>query len=100
MLQQTTSSTTRTIILSHLHDNYDPTKDIGNRYQIVIWIVAERDSNSQPIPLNPAPSVKFADRQGNSVADCLYTYRPDIGATVAEVPIDLAPGGLVITHSA
>ena len=87
------------MVLSHLHDNYDPVKDIGTLYQIVVWIVAERDSNGRPIPLEPAPSVKFADKQGNSVTDCSYTYRPDIGATVAEVPVDLAPGALVITHS-
>ena len=99
MHQQTTSGTTRTIALSHLHDNYDPVKDIGDRYQIVIWIVADRDSNGHPILLEPAPSVKFADKQGNSATDCSYSYRPDIGATVAEVPINLAPGALVITHS-
>ena len=66
---------------------------------MVIWMVAERDTSGQLIPSNPAPSVTFADKQGNNVTGCSYNYRPDIGATVTTVPISLASGALVVTHS-
>ena len=62
-------------------------------------MVAERDTSGQPVPSNPAPLVTFTDQQGNNVAGCSSNYRPDIGATVATVPINLASGALVVTHS-
>ena len=62
-------------------------------------MVAERDNNGQLILSNPAPSVTFADKQGSNVTGCSVTYRPEIAATVATVPISLAPEALVITHS-
>ena len=99
MLRQKTSGTTRTITMSHIHDNYDPSNDIGASYQVVIWMVAQLNNISgQPIS-NPAPSVTFTDKQGDNVTGCSYNYRPDIGATVATVPIGLASGSLVITLS-
>lgn len=100
MLRQKTSSPIRTITMSHIHDNYDPSNDIGASYQVVIWMVAQPNNiSSQPIPSNPAPSVTFTDKQGDNVTGCSYNYRPDLGATIATVPIDLASGLLVITLS-
>ena len=81
----------RTVTLSHIHDNYDPTKDIGTTYRLVIW--------NPPSPSNTEPSVTFADKSGNTVQGCSSSYRGDVAATVATVPIVLAPGGLVVKLS-
>ena len=99
MLRQKTSANTRTITLTHIHNNYDPSTGIGNTYQVVIWMVAENDPSGQLIPLDPPPSVKFTDKDGSDVTGCSYRYRADIGATIASVPVTLASGTLAITHS-
>ena len=39
------------------------------------------------------------DQQDNNVAGCSFTYRPDVGATVAIVPVNLISGALILTHS-
>ena len=49
--------------------------------------------------LKLAPSITFTDKQGSNVTGCPYDYRPDVGATVATIPISLAPGALVLTHT-
>ena len=99
MLSQKTSSNTRTITLTQIHNNYDPSTGIGNTYQVVIWMVPQYDPNGQLIPLNPPPSVTFTDKQGSDVTGCSFNYRADIGATIASVPVTLASGMLAITHS-
>ena len=99
MSLQKTSANIRTISLTHIHNNYDPSTGIGNTYQVVIWMVAEHDPSGQLIPLNPPPSVKFTDKQGSDVTGCSFEYRADIGAIIASVPVTLASGTLVITHS-
>ena len=99
MLRQKTSANIRTITLTHIHNNYDPSRGIGNTYQVVIWMVAQNDPSGQLIPLDPPPSVTFTDKQGSSVTGCSFIYRADIGATIALVPVTLASGTLAITHS-
>ena len=99
MLQQKTSANIRTITLTHIHNNYDPSTGIGNTYQVVIWMVAGNDPSGQLIPLDRPPSVTFTDKDGSDVAGCSFNYRADIGATIASVPVTLASGTLAITHS-
>ena len=99
MLGQKTSANIRTITLTHIHNNYDPSTGIGNTYQVVIWMVAEHDPSGQLIPLDTPPSVAFADKQGSDVTGCSFNYRADIGATIASVPVTLASGTIAITHS-
>ena len=99
MLGQKTSANIRTITLTHIHNNYDPSTGIGNTYQVVIWMIAEHDPSGQLIPLDPPPSVTFTDQQGSDVTGCSFHYRADIGATIASVPVTLASGTIAITHS-
>ena len=98
MLRQKTSANIRTITLTHIHNNYDPSTGIGNTYQVVIWMVAEHDPSGQLIPLDPPPSVTFTDKQGLDATGCSFEYRADIGATIASVPVTLASGTLAIKH--
>lgn len=98
--KQKTTGPTRTITLSHIHDNYNPTPDIGATYRIVVWIVAARDGSGYLLPSTTAPAVTFTDGAGKEAAGCAAEYRAGIGAVVAMVPVQLASGApLVITQS-